>query len=244
MADGSWLAEAKKNAGLLIFLGVLTVIFGVIAVGSPLITGVAVAVFVGFLLLASGVTQVIHALKSKQWGTGFWGTAIGLLGVVAGLMMIFRPMIGLVTMTMLLAIYFLVDGISEIIAAFRIKPDQGWGWVLFNGIIAVLLGLMIWRQWPVSGAWAIGLLVGIHILLTGWSMIILGTGARRIASTVEDKVEDVVETASDVADKAEDVFGDAVDKAKDFAEDVADKAEDVVEDVFDKAKDTLSGDKD
>jgi uncharacterized membrane protein HdeD (DUF308 family) len=240
MAEGSWLAEAKKNAGLLIFLGVLTVIFGVIAVGSPLITGVAVAVFVGFLLLASGVTQIIHALKSKQWGTGFWGTVIGLLGVVAGLMMIFRPMVGLVTMTMLLAVYFLVDGISEIIAAFRIKPDQGWGWVLVNGIIAVVLGLMIWRQWPVSGAWAIGLLVGIHILMTGWTMIILGTGARRIAGAIEDVVEDTVEAAGDVAEKAADIAEDAVDKAKDMAEDAADAAEDMVEN----AKDTFKGDKD
>jgi len=133
---------------------------------------------------------------------------------------------------MLIAIYFLVDGISEIIAAFKIKPDQGWGWVLFNGIIAVLLGFMIWRQWPVSGAWAIGILVGIHILITGWSMIILGTGARRVAGAIEDAVEEVVETAGDVAEKAGDVVEDAVDKA-----------EDVVDDVVDKAKDTFGGDK-
>ena len=215
MAEATWMEEAKKNSGFLIFLGILTVIFGVIAIGSPLITGVAVAVFVGFLLLASGVARIVHALKSKQWGTGFWGTVIGLLGVVAGLLMIFRPLVGLVTMTMLLAIYFLVDGISEIIAAFKIKPDQGWGWVLFNGIIAVLLGLMIWRQWPVSGAWAIGLLVGIHILMTGWSMIILGSGAKRVAGAIEDAVEDTVETAGDVAEKAADLAEDAVDRAKD-----------------------------
>jgi len=215
MAEATWMEEAKKNSGFLIFLGILTVIFGVIAIGSPLITGVAVAVFVGFLLLASGVARIVHALKSKQWGTGFWGTVIGLLGVVAGLLMIFRPLVGLVTMTMLLAIYFLVDGISEIIAAFKIKPDQGWGWVLFNGIIAVLLGLMIWRQWPVSGAWAIGLLVGIHILMTGWSMIILGSGAKRVAGAIEDAVEDTVETAGDVAEKAADLAEDAVEKAKD-----------------------------
>jgi len=244
MAEATWMEEAKKNSGFLIFLGILTVIFGVIAIGSPLITGVAVAVFVGFLLLASGVARIVHALKSKQWGTGFWGTVIGLLGVVAGLLMIFRPLVGLVTMTMLLAIYFLVDGISEIIAAFKIKPDQGWGWVLFNGIIAVLLGLMIWRQWPVSGAWAIGLLVGIHILITGWSMIILGSGARRIAGAIEDAVEDTVEAAGDVAEKAADIAEDAVDKAKDFAGDVADKAEDVVEDAVEKAKDTFGEDKD
>jgi uncharacterized membrane protein HdeD (DUF308 family) len=215
MAEATWMDEAKKNSGFLIFLGAVTVIFGVVAIGSPLITGVAVSVFVGFLLLASGVARIVHALKSKQWGTGFWGTAIGLLGVVAGLLMIFRPLVGLVAMTMLLAIYFLVDGISEIIAAFKIKPDRGWGWVLFNGIIAVLLGFMIWRQWPVSGKWAIGLLVGIHILMTGWTMIILGSGARRIAGAIEDAVEDTVEAAGDVAEKAADLAEDAVDKAKD-----------------------------
>jgi len=226
MAEATWIEEAKKNSGFLIFLGILTVIFGVVAVGSPLITGVAVSVFVGFLLLASSVAQIIHALKSKQWGTGFWGTIIGLLGVVAGLLMIFRPMVGLVTMTILIAIYFLVDGISEIIAAFKIKPDQGWGWLLFNGIVAVLLGFMIWRQWPVSGAWAIGVLVGIHILITGWSMIILGTGARRVAGAIEDAVEDTVDAAGDVAVRAADLAEDAVDKAKDLAEGVADKAED------------------
>jgi len=77
MSEGTWLVEAKKNAGLLIFLGVLTVIFGVMAVGAPLIMGVAVSMFVGFLLLGSGIARIVHALKSRQWGTGFWGTIIG-----------------------------------------------------------------------------------------------------------------------------------------------------------------------
>ena len=248
MTEATWLDEAKKNSGLLIFLGVLTVIFGVMAVGAPLIMGVAVSMFVGFLLLGSGIARIVHALKSRQWGTGFWGTIIGLLGVAAGLLMIFRPMVGLMTLTLLLAIYFLVDGICEIIAAFKIKPDQGWGWVLFNGVIALLLGIMIWRQWPVSGAWAIGVLVGVHILITGWTMIILGTGARRIAGTIEDTVENLADTAGDAAesavDKAKDFAEDVgdkaeemVDKARDFAGDVSDKTEDVVDDVVDKAKD-------
>jgi hypothetical protein len=170
------------------------------------------------------------------------------------------------TLTLLLAVYFFVDGISEIIAALKIKPDQGWGWVLFNGVIALLLGIMIWRQWPMSGQWAIGVLVGVHILITGWTMIVLGTGARRIAGAIEDKVGDVVDTAGDaaegamdkakdftrdvadktdeMADKAGDAVEDVVDKAKDFAGDVADKAEDVYDDVVDKAKDTFGGDKD
>ncbi|MCK5376925.1 MAG: DUF308 domain-containing protein [Acidobacteria bacterium] len=227
MTEGTWLAEAKKNAGLLIFLGVLTVIFGILAIAAPFVTGIAVAMFVGFLLIFTGIARTVHAVKSQQWGTGIWGTVIGLLGVAAGLLMVFRPVVGLAWLALLLAVYFLVDGISEIIAAFKIKPDPGWGWELFNGIVALLLGIMIWRQWPVSGAWAIGVLVGIHILMSGWTMIILGTGARRIAGVVEDKVEDVVEAAGDVAEKAADVVEDAVEKAGDMVDDAADKAKDV-----------------
>jgi len=259
MTDGTWLAEAKKNAGLLIFLGVLTVIFGVLAIAAPFVTGIAVSMFVGFLMVFMGIARVVHAVKSKQWGTGIWGTIIGLLAVGAGLVILFRPGVGLAWLTLLLAIYFLVDGVCEIIAAFKIKPDQGWGWMLFNGVIALLLGIMIWRQWPVSGAWAIGVLVGVHILITGWTMIILGTGARRIAGKVEDVVEDVVDTAEnaaesavdkvkdfaeDVGDKAEEMAdnaGDAVmsaaQKTEDFAKDAADKTGDAVDEVVDKAKD-------
>jgi uncharacterized membrane protein HdeD (DUF308 family) len=255
MAEATWMDEAKKNAGLLIFLGILTVIFGVLAIAAPFITGVAVAIFVGSLLVLTGIAQLVHAFKARMWGIGFWGSVIGLLSIAAGVYMMIRPGVGLAALTLLLAIYFLVDGISEIIAAFRIKPDQGWGWVLFNGIIAVLLGLMIWRQWPVSGAWAISVLVGIHILITGWSMIILGTGARRVAGAIEDAVEDAVDTAGDVAEKAGDLAEDAVDKAKDMAGDAADAAgdmvdkakdfaEDVADDVVDKAKDTFDRDKD
>ena len=154
MSNGTWIEEAKKNTGLLIFLGVLTVILGFIAIGAPMITGVAVSIMVGALLFIAGIAQVVHAFKSGQWGTGILGTLIGVLGVIAGLLMMFRPVTGLLTITLMLAIYFIVDGIFEIIASFKIKPDSGWGWVLFNGIIALLLGLMIWRQWPVSGAWA------------------------------------------------------------------------------------------
>ncbi len=244
MAESTWLDEAKKNSGLLIFLGILTVIFGVVAITTPFITGLAVTLFVGAMLAVSGVAQIVHAFKCKQWGTGFWGTVIGLLGLAAGLYMLFRPGMGLITLAMVLAIYFLVDGISEIIAAFKIKPDQGWAWVLFNGIIAVLLGFMIWRQWPASGAWAVGLLVGVHILLSGWTMIILGTGARRVADAVEEAVDDAVDSTGDAAesafDKAKDFAGDVAEKA----EDMVDRAEDAVEDAVDKAKDTFDRDKD
>ena len=110
--------------------------------------------------------------------------------------MLFRPGVGLASLTMILAVYFVVDGFCEITAAFKIRPDQGWSWLFFNGIIAVLLGFFIWRQWPVSGAWTVGVLVGIHILMTGWTMVMIGAGARRIVGVVE-AAEDTIEGSLD-----------------------------------------------
>ena len=83
MAERTWLDEAKKNSGLLVFLGMLTVVFGIMAVAAPLMTGLAVTIFVGFLVVGMGIARIAHAFKSKQWGTGIWGTVIGMLAVVA-----------------------------------------------------------------------------------------------------------------------------------------------------------------
>jgi uncharacterized membrane protein HdeD (DUF308 family) len=202
-----WVHHAKRNATLLIIFGILVVIFGVLSIASPMMTGVAVAMFVGALMLVTGIMRIIAAIKSGQWGSGIFGTLIGLLGVAAGIILLAQPMLGLATLTLLLAAYFLADGICEIIVSFKMKPEKGWGWMLFGGIISVLLGFMIWRQWPVSGAWAIGVLVGVHILMVGFTMIFIGSGARGIAGSIEDAAEDVYdrakELAGDVAKKAD-----------------------------------------
>ncbi len=148
-----------------------------------------------------------------------------------------RPLMGLATLALLLAAYFLVDGICEIIVAFKMKPESGWGWMLFGGIVAMLLGIMIWRQWPISGAWAIGVLVGVHMLLAGFALIVLGSGARRIASAIED-------TAEEVADRAKDAAGAAYARAKDIADDVTDASKGVARGVSSAAKDVVEKAKD
>jgi uncharacterized membrane protein HdeD (DUF308 family) len=234
----AWIDEAKKNATTLIILGVLTVIFGMLAIGMPFFAGVAVTLYVGFLLLFTGVLQIIAALKSGQWGAGIGGVLIGMLSIFAGLFMVFRPVAGMATLTLILAIYFVVEGVSEIIVSFRMRPEAGWGWMLFNGAVAALLGFFLWRQWPMSGAIAIGLLFGIHILLTGLTMIFVGSGTRGFAGMIEETVDDVVEVADDAVDRAQEMAGDAVEAVKDAAEDVAEAAGDVV----DKAKDLVDGD--
>jgi len=209
--EGTRAHEAKKNAGWLIVFGVLTIIFGILAIASPLMTGIAVSIMVGVLLVFMGGARVLAAFRSGKWGSGIWGTIVGVLAIVAGLITIFNPGVGLASLTMILAAYFLVSGVFEIVGAFKMRPLDGWGWGLFNGVIAVVLGFMIWRQWPISGAWAVGVLIGIHILLTGITMVVFGFGARRLAGRIDDAVDSVVDTA------------------RDFAEDVADKAKDLVD---------------
>jgi len=97
--------------------------------------------------------------------------------------------VALATLTLVLAAYFVVDGIFEIIEAFDLKPIKGWVWMLFGGIVSILLGFMIWREWPFSGAWAVGILVGIKLIFAGWAMVGIGAAGRSVAGGAEEAVE-------------------------------------------------------
>jgi uncharacterized membrane protein HdeD (DUF308 family) len=128
---------------------------------------------------------LIFAFKAESWRSGVFGFLLGELSILCGLIMLGRPLLGLASLTLVLAVYFLVDGIFQIITAFQIKPNEGWGWVLLSGLAASLLGLLIWSQWPFSGVWAIGILVGINLFMSGWSMIACGGTAREIAREMQ-----------------------------------------------------------
>ena len=177
--------EVKSGTGMLIVLGILTAILGFLAMGAPLMTGVAVAVMVGIFVIIGGIARTIFAFKADSWGKGILAFVLGALTLVCGIVMVARPLFGLASLTLVLAAYFLIDGIFEIVTAFKMKPAAGWGWMLFGGIVSAILGFMIWRQWPVSGAWAIGILVGIKLLFVGMEMIFLGSAGRTAVKEVE-----------------------------------------------------------
>ena len=106
---------------------------------------------------------------------------MGALTTVAGFYLFNQPLSGLASITIFLAAYFVVTGISELVSAFQIRPAEGWGFMLFNGIVTLLLGIMLWRQFPLSGAWAVGVLFGAKLLLSGCSLIFIGRGVRGAA---------------------------------------------------------------
>jgi len=97
-----------------------------------------------------------------------------------------EPGVALVTMGVFLAMYFAVAGIVEVIYSLRLKPEQGWGWLMFGGVVSLLLGIMMWRQMPFAGAWAIGVLVGIRLLMSGAQLLAIGGAAGRVADAVDD----------------------------------------------------------
>lgn len=165
----------------MIIFGILVVILGILSISAPLVAGTAVAAIVGFVLIAAGIVRAVWAFKAATFGQGVMAFLFGGITVVAGVLILARPLVGLASLTMLLAAYFVVDGLFAIVASFNLKPEAGWGWVLFDGIITLVLGAMIWRQWPLSGAWAVGVLVGLRLLMAGWAMIFAGSAVRGVS---------------------------------------------------------------
>jgi uncharacterized membrane protein HdeD (DUF308 family) len=182
-AISDWAGEARKNAGWLIGFGVLTVIAGVLAIAAPLGSGLGITIFIGVALAIGGGARIIAAFGADSFGQGALAFIGGLLGAVAGVILATRPGLGLATLTLLIGSYLLVDGIASAVLAFRVRPDQGWGWILFSGIITVLLGILLLAEWPISGTWALGTLVGVNLLFSGFAMISIGSAARRLTKT-------------------------------------------------------------
>ena len=177
--DQEMLGTIKRHAGLGMALGIGIVIAGVLAVISPFIAGLSVTIAVGVLLIVSGASRLYFAFKMGSFGAGLLVFLLGLFTFGAGGYLVSRPDIGLSALTLFLAVYFVADGIIEIIWSFRLRPIKGWGWTLFSGIAALALGIMIWRQFPVSGEWAVGTITGIHMILAGSAMALLSRAARR-----------------------------------------------------------------
>ena len=179
-----WIQEAKKNAGWLVALGVLIVITGFLAIASPLASGLSVVVFLGIALTIGGVARTIAAFSAGSFGQGTLAFIGGILTFGAGLILAARPGIGLATLTLMLGSYLLVDGISSAVLALRVRPESGWGFMLFSAVMGVILGFLLLREWPVSGVWAIGTLLGVDLLVSGFSMISVGSAARSLAKRV------------------------------------------------------------
>ena len=163
------------------WLGILAIILGVLAMLAPGLTGVSVAMMVGALAVIGGVARMVWAFKAGSLGKGILVFALGCLTLVCGLVLLANPLVTTGMLTLLLAAYLIVDGIFEIVAGFKMRPGQGFGWMIFAGVMSILLGIMIWGQYPLSGLYAIGTLIGIKLFFIGMTMVTTGSAVGEIA---------------------------------------------------------------
>jgi len=193
IAGSDVLAAARQASRSSFVFGAVLITLGIFAVMAPLFSGIATTVLVGLLLLTGGIIEAIFAFRAPSLGKGALTFLFGGLAVAAGVLTLMRPGEGLGALTIILAAYFVAAGIVDVILAFRVRPQGGWGWALFSGIISIALGAFIVAQWPVSGIWAVGVYVGVRLLMHGWLLMALGVTGRDSLEYLQDSRLEAVE---------------------------------------------------
>ena len=163
--------------------GVLLIVFGMVAVASPFLAAVAVNVVVAWLIVLAGVVHLMLAVRAHGAGSMIWKLLVGIAYLCFGGYLIVHPLVGVASLTLLLATLFLVEGVLDVVLFFKMRPLQGSGWVLTDGIVTLLLGALIYLQWPTSSAWAIGTLVGISMIFSGVARVMMSLAVRKVAGT-------------------------------------------------------------
>ena len=170
----------KKATGWAVAVSVLLIVLGVIAIALPFVAGIAVTSIVGWMLIFGGITHIVAAFHSRGAGAVLWEILVGLVYLVGGGYMLFHPLLGIATLTLFLAGVFLAEGVFEVISYFNIRGLRNAGWMLFDGIVTILLAALIWFHWPSSSVWAIGTIVGISLLMSGLKWLMISLASRNV----------------------------------------------------------------
>lgn len=172
-------ATDNRSTGWHIAAAVLFIVLGVFAIVEPTIAAVGIALFIGWLLIFGAVAHLLGTFKGGGTRRVLFQILSAIVFAVAGIYMVTHPLLAISTLTVLLAVAIIVEGIFEIVSYYRLQGRRASGWMLFNGIVALVLGVLIWVQWPSSSVWAIGLLVGVNLLVTGVTRLMFGLAGRR-----------------------------------------------------------------
>jgi uncharacterized membrane protein HdeD (DUF308 family) len=174
------LGTAKKITGWYIAAAVLFIVLGIFAIIEPGVASLGVTLLVGWLLIIGAVGHLIAAFKGGGARQVIFQLLIAAVYFIGGIYFLTHPIMAVSTLTLLLAGVILAEGVLEIISYFRMRGEGASGWVLFNGIVTILLGCLIWFQWPSSTVWAIGILVGVNLLMTGITRLMFGLAVRKV----------------------------------------------------------------
>jgi uncharacterized membrane protein HdeD (DUF308 family) len=182
MADHSPVEIVRHASTLSILWGVLLIVFGFFAVGAPFVAAIAVSFAVAWLIILAGVVHLMIAVHAHRAGRLLWKLLVGVAYVAFGVYLLLHPVLGVASLTFVLAVLFLVEGILDVILFFNMRSMRGAFWVLVDGLVTLLLGLMIYLQWPSSSLWAIGVLVGVSMIISGVTRVMLSLAVRKSAA--------------------------------------------------------------
>lgn len=174
--------EFKHLTGWSIAISLLVILAGILAIALPVAAGVAVNLVVAWLLVIAGVAHLLFGWRMRGMGGVIWQVLLGILYVGTGVYLLAHPVAGLVTLTLALAIYLFAEGVLELILSFQLRPRHGRGWLLLDGIVTLILAVLIWRTWPASTEWVIGTLVGISMIFSGATRLMLSVAARSMVT--------------------------------------------------------------
>ena len=171
--------EVRKHSTWFLAIGIALVILGMVAIGYTVEMTIISVMFLGWLLLIAGLFEMVHGFTRRPWSGFFVNLLGGALYAVAGVVMIANPARAAVILTLLIAIILIFAGLFRLFTALSTQLHHR-GWLILNGAISIVLGIMIWDAWPVSGLWVIGLFIGIDMIFDGWTEIMLALSARRL----------------------------------------------------------------
>lgn len=180
-SPASMISVVSEHRNWFMILGGLLVLLGMVAILFPFATTIAAKITLGWVFLIGGIGQVWHSFSTRTWSEFALNLLVGLLYLVAGAWLAFLPLSGILTLTLLLCFMFIAQGVLELMMAFRLKPREGWVWMLIAGLLALGAGILILAELPSSAVWAIGLLVGINLISSGWAYLFLAMAAGRKA---------------------------------------------------------------
>ena len=165
--------ENKKGINGSLLMGVLLIVLGLVAIAQPAVSTIFAETWFALILVSAGAAKLTYAFQTRDSGGFVWKLLLSILYIAIGVMLFVSPLKGVLTLTLLLGSFLLTEGVFNLILAFRLRGQQNWTWVLVDGIITLVLGGMIWFQWPFNAPWLIGTLVGVSVLFTGISRVML-----------------------------------------------------------------------
>ncbi len=179
MAQSVSVAMGRSGSTISILWGALLIVLGVMAICAPFLAAVAVSAVISWLIVIAGVVHIVLAFHAHGAGSVIWRVLVGIAYLAFGTYMILHPVLSVASLTLVLAGLFVIEGVLNLILYARMRHLHGSTWVLIDGIISLLLGLMIYMQWPSSSIWAIGILVGVSLMISGAARIGMTFAVRR-----------------------------------------------------------------